>query len=108
MQTVEMGGFRLLDRDELTGKETWIRFDDEGRMTVRTVMDVEGILNCNASDQVDNLNRPWGDGAVAARIPMHIWARQLAPAMQQGDDRYIAKWLNDSDHSKLRTRGGRL
>lgn len=104
---IERGGFVLIDYDELTGKEVWIR-EQDGIRTVRTVMPVDDILDANAAAQVDNLNRPWGDVAPVASIPMHIWQREIAPAIMQEDEAYIKRWLNDADHAKFRTRGGRV
>lgn len=43
-----------------------------------------------------------------ASIPLHVWARVLAPAQKQGDDKYIRKWLNNSDNEAVRTFKGRV
>ena len=92
-------------------KRVWNWFDEENRRWVScTVYRVDPILDQNAEDQVDNLNRKWGDGAVAARIPLPLYFEKIAPLRRQGEDgdKAIRKILNDSDYSKLRTRSGRI
>lgn len=101
--------WRLLSRDEITGKEAWIKLDPDGRTwTVRTVMPVDDLLAENAELHAMRTNERWGDGQNVARVPIHIWQRELAEAQCQGDEKYVRRWLNDPSHSKFRTRGGRL
>ena len=98
-------GWCVIDRDPVTGLETHALIED-GKVRIREFMVVDDILDENAAFQVDNLNRPFGDGAVVARVPIHVWQKRLAPAIVQGDDAYLSRWLNDRDHARFRTRAG--
>jgi hypothetical protein len=82
--------------------------DEGGKLRIREVMPVDEILAENAALQVENLNRPFGDMALVARVPMHIWSNRLAPAIVQQDRAYLSRWLNDSNHARFRTRAGRI
>lgn len=101
------GDWCLIDHDPVTGKQVWA-LDEGGRMRVREVMPVDDILAENAALQVESLNRPFGDMALVARIPIHIWANRLADAVVQQDQRFLSGWLNDGDHARFRTRAGRV
>lgn len=106
-QLVFDGDWCLIDHDPVTGKQTWA-LDEGDRMRVREVMPVDDLMAENAEMQIDALNRPFGDMALVARVPMHVWQKALAPAILQGDDAYLSRWLNDGDHARFRTRLGRI
>jgi hypothetical protein len=101
------GEWRLLEVDPITQKQVWI-LDEGKRMRVRTLMPVDNMLDMNAEQAANSLGTRWGDGQPVARLPMHVWQRQLAPAINDGDEKYVRRWLNDSDHSKFRTRAGKV
>ena len=49
-------------------KRVWNWFDEENRRWVScTVYRVDPILDQNAEDQVDNLNRKWGGGIMGVK-----------------------------------------
>lgn len=52
----------------------------------------------------------WGDGRVVARIPMSVLfdPNGLGAALQNNDDPYVKKFLNDSDNGHWRTFKGHL
>ena len=106
-QPIFDGEGRLFESDPETGKQVWM-LDEGDKIRIRTVMPVDDLLDENAAMQTENLGKRWGDGAVVARVPMHVWQRQLAPAIHQDDKAYVSRWLNDSDHARFRTRGGRI
>jgi hypothetical protein len=39
---------------------------------------------------------------------LHDTKSSFGEAVKEGDDKYVARFLNDSDMSKLRTKEGRL
>ena len=98
-------GWCVLDHDPITGRTTEALIDGT-KMHVRVSAPADAIVEQNHAEQVDNLNRPFGDMAKVASVPMHIWANRLLPAIQQGDDKFLSKWLNNPDHAKFRTRTG--
>jgi hypothetical protein len=101
--------WRLLGFDPETGKTAWMLLQDDGvTLKVHTVMPVDGMLEENAQMRSMDSGNWAGDMHMVSRVPMHIWQRELADAVQQDDQRYVSKWLNDIDHSKFRTKGGRV
>jgi hypothetical protein len=52
-------------------------------------------------------NKKWGDGAVVGRVPLNLYySSGLAEANRQRDKKFIAKFWNDPNHSRLRIKGG--
>jgi hypothetical protein len=67
------------------------------------------VAEANAVEANANDGRRWGEGRVAARIPLHIlYGKQLGEAFKDGDDSYLKKFLNDPDNAWMRTFRGRL
>jgi len=100
------GGDGFLVKAE-PSRRVWVRWnDDAGRFEQCITYRVDPVLDANAENQADNLNKRWGDGDVVARIPLTLYYEKFAPLRKEGDDAAISKILNDSDFSKLRTRGG--
>lgn len=95
---------------ETAEKRVWLcqDEDDPSKTHQCIVYRVDPVLDANAEDQVDNLNKRWGDGAVAARIPLPLYYEKFAPLRKEGDEKAYRRLLNDIDYSRLRTRSGRL
>jgi hypothetical protein len=104
----EGGGWRLFEYWGDIRKVTWARMNDEQQMTVRTVMPVDDLLERNERLRNESVGERWGDGKKVASIPIHIWQRELAEAQREGDEKFMSKWLNDSDHAKFRTKEGKV
>lgn len=67
------------------------------------------VAEANAEAMKENDGKRWGDGQIAARIPMHIlFGKKLGPAFKAGDDAYIKRFLNDPDNAWMRTFKGRV
>lgn len=97
--------------DSSPDKRVWICQDehDPKKTHVCTTYRVDPILDANAEDYADNLNAKWGDGDIAARIPLPLYfSETFLPAVQEGDTAYLKRLLNDPDYSKLRRRPGKL
>lgn len=102
------GDWELFSHDEKLGRTVWERQNPDGTTTYRTDYRADGIIEQNTAMR-NALNSGWkGDWHKVASIPLNVFHDQLAEAGRQDDDRYIAKWLNDSDHSKFRTKEGNL
>jgi hypothetical protein len=104
----EGGGWRLFEYWSDIRKVTWARMNDEQQMTVRTVMPVDDLLDRNKHLRNESAGQRWGDGKKVASVPIHIWQRELAEAQREGDEKFMSKWLNDSDHAKFRTKEGKV
>lgn len=101
-------GWCVVYRDPQMGRE--IHALDEGdRMRVREIVDVERLVDENAAIRGELAGTRYGDGlSLAARVPINVFHNRLSEAMKQGDDEFIRRWLNDSDHAKFRVRDGRI
>ena len=100
------GEWTLFDHDVKLGRTVWARHNDDGSTTFRTDYRVDPTIDINTAQR--NLAQPgWkGDYHHVASIPLNIFYDQLAEASRQGDDKYISKWLNDSDQRAWRTKDG--
>ena len=103
------GDWRLFDENPALGIRRYRLDLGDGNAVMRTeYYAAETLLALNNQKQIDSLNKPYGDGAVVASIPLNgLWG-ELGDAVRAGDDSYINRWLSDPDHSKFRTRRGRL
>lgn len=102
------GAWELWSYDPLTGVSKWVAETDTG-FVIRTDTPTDALFKANNEAQVDSLNTRWGDGKIVASIPMDVFVgRGLFDAQAQGDDRYLSKFLNDSDNAKFRTRQGKV
>lgn len=108
MAVIRDGDWRLFDYDFETGRQTWVTTNDDGSQTFRTDYPAQPTIDVNTAQR--NLAQPgWaGDYHHVASIPPDIYFQQLAEASRQKDDRYISKWLNDSDNSAWRTKHGNV
>ena len=105
----ETGNWVLFSDDPVTGIRRYRLDLGNGTAVMRTEYHrTEELLAVNHEEAASNLNTRWGDGKVVARIPMNVLFNQLGEAVRDGDDAYVNRWLNDPDHAKFRTRGGKL
>lgn len=100
-------GWRLVSDDPVLGVRRWELDLDDTQTIVRTeYYAAEPFMTANAEERNASDGTRWGDGKRVASIPMHIWAREIAP---RGDDRDFLKWfLNHPDRQAFRVRRGRV
>lgn len=105
--TIKDGDWTLMEWDAVTGRSVWVMFDGE-KTVVRTDYPVAQTIAENGA--LRNLASPgWaGDWHRVASVPLNIFHEQLAEAERQGDDKYVSRWLNDSDNRAWRTKEGRV
>jgi hypothetical protein len=102
------GGWYLMDDDPFTGVRRW-GLDLEDRTIIRTEYTVaNAFMEANQQQRNATAGERFGNFRHVASIPMHIWAREIAPRQQQGDQASIKKWLNDSDNIPFRTFRGKV
>ncbi len=108
------GDWRCLDDDPVTGVAEWVWFETDVNGTVERIHvkriqhHTEQLIRQNKALFNESQGKRWGDGKVAASIPLPIWHGQLAEAHANKDRKYIRKWLNDPDHRAFRTFEGNL
>ena len=107
MKIRDENGFELFSHDEKLGRTVWKYFDGE-KTVFRTDYRTEHIVKDNKAALLDSHGQRWGGGKRVASIPLNIYFEQLAEAQAQSDDKYMAKWLNDSENAAFRTFGGRV
>jgi hypothetical protein len=96
------------DYDPATGKTVLFHYEDNGRVTLETLQDVEPILNDAQRDfnSIDERAR-WGEFQKIGTIPMPLYMQMRREGILQ-DPKALAKFFNDRDNLKLRTRPGRV
>lgn len=100
-------GWELYARDNETRRSVWINKDGDAihwKITYCT----EDIVDRNRAVFNDSIGKKWGNGRIIASIPLNVYYDQLAEAHDQGDDKYVSKWLNDPDHQAFRTFRGKV
>jgi hypothetical protein len=100
-------GFELVSHDEKLGRTVWKYFDGE-KTVYRTDYRTDQIVADNKAHLLDSAGQKWGGGRRVASIPLNIYFEQLAEAQNQKDEKYMSKWLNDSDNAAFRCFGGRV
>jgi hypothetical protein len=101
------GDWVVISHDPMTGR-TIEHMDLGSHIAVRTTYPSDDLMDLNAERRAENAGKRWGDGAVAASIPLNVYFDKFAEARQNNDSKYIKKLLNDSDFSKFRTKEGQL
>lgn len=97
-------GFKLFEFEAETGRSVWIKHEIDGRITMRVDMPVDSILDQNKEFANDSIGKRFGDWARVASVPLELMDQSgLSEASKQKDDRFISRWLNDSDNRKFRT-----
>jgi hypothetical protein len=101
----------LLDIDPITGHEQTLHVDDE-QIVVSEEQDVTDIIDQNVAEyaSVDERAR-FGEMRKIASIPMSVFFELQRKGVlthngQPTDQAAFAKWLNDRDNLRFRTRPG--
>ena len=102
------GDWWLVDHDLKLGRTVWAMSNPDGSTTYRTDYQVQPTIDQNTA-QRSLAKKDWGgDYHHIASIPLNIVHEQLAEAQSQGDDKFLSRWLNDSDNAAWRTKAGRV
>ena len=104
---IQDGGWTLAGYDAPTGRSLW-RCDDGGRTHYRIDYPVDDLIKENACAFNESAGERFGGGRCIASVPLNLFFEQLQEAQSQGDERYLARWLNDPDNRAFRTFRGRV
>lgn len=108
MAVIRDGEWMLFDSDIQLGRFVWVRHNPDGSSTFRTDYRVDPTVEINRA-QRNMAEKNWkGDYHMVASIPLNVFHEELAEAARQNDNKYLSKWLNDSDHRAWRTKSGRV
>lgn len=104
------GDWELMEWDPATGRTVWSMFDGE-KTVIRTDTPVAATIDHNTAVRNSTPGGWKGDYHRIASVPMQLLYEEnigLNKAIQQGDDKYLSRWLNDSDNAAWRTKEGRV
>lgn len=102
------GDFTLIEWDARTGRTVWSFFDGE-KTIIRTDYPVAQTIQENAEARNAASDGWKGDYHRIASVPLNLLYDDnlgLNKAVQQGDDKYLSRWLNSSDNRAFRTKDG--
>jgi hypothetical protein len=102
---IKDGDFQLIEWDAKLGRSVWAYFDGE-KTVVRTDYLVDQTLANNQLSRSEFGKMGTGDWNRVASIPPNVYYDQLHAAEVQGDEKFVTRWLNDSDHRAWRTTEG--
>lgn len=104
------GDWTLFDYDPITERSVWSKFDGE-KVIFRIDTPVHKAIEHNARVRNDTPTGWKGDYHRIASVPMQLLYDEnlgLNKAIQNGDDKYLSRWLNDADNASWRTKEGRV
>lgn len=106
--TIRDGDWTLVDYDHATGRSVWSYFDGQNQH-YRTDYPAQATLDENAIHR-NAAQKAWtGDWHRVASIPLNVlYDSGLTEAMNQHDDKFVSRFLNDSDNRAWRTKDGRV
>lgn len=103
------GDWELVYHDPLYGTRVWEKDMGDGTSVRRTEYYAsQEFMEANKRQRNEGEGKRWEGGKIVASIPMHIWAREIAPRMRDGNDASVKRWLNDPDNVAYRTFKGRV
>lgn len=108
--TVRDGQWELFEYDPATGRTVWKMYDGE-KVIFRIDTPVQSTLDENLIARNAAPDGWKGDYHRIASVPMQLLYDEnlgLNTAIQQGDDKYVSRWLNDADNRAFRTKEGRV
>lgn len=87
----------------------WRMEIEPGKFIIRTDYLANDELVADNQDAFnDSIGRRWGDGKVAARIPLNVFYQKLAPYIRGGDRDHMKWFLNRDEARPWRTFKGRV
>lgn len=106
---VDSRGFELVTCRPDDGYSLWMRNNGDGTATFEEITQLDPFFRKNAEARSETFGKKWGEGQIAASIPeSYAWSSGYMDAVVNKDNKWVKKFLNDSDHQKLRTKEGRL
>lgn len=104
------GEWTLHDYDPVTGRSVWVLFDG-GKTVFRVDTPVQATIDDNSLARNEAQSGWKGDWHRVASVPMQLLYDEnlgLNKSIQQGDDKYLSRWLNDADNRAWRTKDGKV
>lgn len=101
-------GFDLFDHDPETGRTVWVKVEDDKRV-FRIDQPVQNILDANVEHEADSTGKRFSDWTRVASVPLNLAHENgFMQAVEQKDDNWLSRFLNNSDNRKFRTFRGNV
>jgi acyl carrier protein phosphodiesterase len=106
--TIKDGDWTLFSWDAQTGRSVWSIFDGE-KTHFRVDYPVDNLISQNEQTR-NSAEKAWtGDWHRVASVPLNVFYDSgLAEAQNQGDRKFVSRFLNDGDNRAWRTREGNV
>ncbi len=101
------GDWVLYDHNFQLGRTVWKRDNGDGTVTFRTDYRADELLEDNKAHRLESEGRAFGDWVRVAALTPNLYHDRLNEALTEGDDKYVRRFLNDSDNAGFRTSRGR-
>jgi hypothetical protein len=103
------GDWTLFEWEPKLGRQVWSRENPDGSITFRTDYEVEPTIDANTALRNMAASGWAGDYHRVASIPLNIlYDSGMAQAHTEGDNAFVARWLNCSENRAWRTKDGVL
>lgn len=103
--------WKFVKHDPLTGMTTYeAEIEGVGTVLRHQYEMTQELWNANQTIRNETDGKRWGDGQIVASIPMNelFGKTYLGEAFSEGDTQAIAKYLNDADNIRYRTKSGKI
>lgn len=94
--------------DPISGTRIW-EYEFERGTVRKTEWYGEGaFINAVSEERKSTDGQRFGDIRKVASVPMHVWAREIAPRQRDGNEGSLKRWLNGDKGAPFRTFKGRV
>jgi hypothetical protein len=108
-EPIRDGDWLLIEHDPAAQRMVWIA-EQDGMTVIRTdYYGAAALREENAEAEKATHGRRFGDWVRVASMPLNeLAASGLDRAIREGHDRFVSRWLNDSDNRGYRTSRGKV
>lgn len=108
-QLIRDGDWILFEYDPVMDRSVWV-LDAGDEWIIRTdYHNADRLKTENAAAEAETHGRRFGDYVRVASVPHNEFrAAGLDRALREGSDKYVSRWLNDSDNRGYRTSRGKF
>ena len=108
MTEIYHDGWRLWDWDPATGRSIWTCQQD-GQTIFRVDYPIDGVVRANAEMRAETAGQRHGEWEKIASMPLNLFhSSGYAEASQQGDRKWMKRFLNDPDNRAWRTKDSKV
>lgn len=94
--------------DPISGTCVWEYEFERGTVRKTEWYGEAAFINAVSEERKSTEGQRFGEMRKVARVPMHVWARELAPRIRDGNDGSVKRWLNGDKAAAFRTFRGKV